>query len=444
MNSGSKNVRLLIVSYWFPPTGGIPVQRMLSLARYLPQYGIEVHVLTPRNPPAPQLDPSLLKLIPPGVTIHRTFTPMPPSKLRRAIWKLLSPRAKAGIGKSTEVRKSGGGGWKSWPSNMVRRLLSPDPEVVWTPFARRKARQIVKRYGIDTVMVSAPPFSSFLVGNWLKREFPHLRMVADFRDDWLHFFLATFDFQKSSHIRRQAEVMERETVESSDRVVLVTNSWVNGMRARYPEVPAEKFACIPNGFDPAAFAGFQARPHQHTGFVVAYIGTVYSTTSPKPYLEALDALPEEVRARVETRFVGRITDEERPLLENRKSSMKVLGFMPQKEALRHAEEADFLLLTMTDPDAATGKIYEYLATGKPILAIAPAGGEVDLIIRETRAGWCVSPEDPQAVRSLLIQAFDPSRKLLVSFNPNREAIKAYERPRLAGVYAGLIKGNSDR
>jgi glycosyltransferase involved in cell wall biosynthesis len=444
VNSGSKNVRLLIVSYWFPPTGGIPVQRMLSLARYLPQYGIEVHVLTPRNPPAPQLDPSLLKLIPPGVTIHRTFTPMPPSKLRRAIWKLLSPRAKAGTGKPVEARKSGGGGWKSWPSNIVRRLLSPDPEVVWTPFARRKARQIVKRYGIDTVMVSAPPFSSFLVGNWLKREFPHLRMVADFRDDWLHFFLATFDFQKSSHIRRQAEVMERETVENSDRVVLVTNSWVNGMRGRYPDVPPEKFACIANGFDPAAFAGFQARPHRQAGFVVAYIGTVYSTTSPKPYLEALDALPEEVRGMVETRFVGRITDEERPLLENRKSSIKALGFMPQKEALRHAEEADFLLLTMTDPDAATGKIYEYLATGKPILAIAPAGGEVDLIIRETRAGWCVSPDDPAAVQSLLMQAFDPSRKLLVSFNPNREAICAYERPRLAGVYADLIKGSGDR
>ena len=445
MNSGSKNVRLLIVSYWFPPAGGIPVQRMLSLARYLPQYGIDVHVLTPRNPPAPQLDPSLLKLIPPGVTIHRTFTPMPPSKLRRAVWKLLSPRARAGTaGKSPEAPAKSRGGWKSWPSALVRRLLSPDPEVVWTPFARRKARQIVKRFGIDTVMVSAPPFSSVLIGNFLKREFPHLRLLADFRDDWLHFFLATFDFQKSPHIRRQAEVMERETVVNSDRVVMVTNSWVNGIRARYPDVPAEKFVCISNGFDPAAFVGFQARPHRQTGFVVAYIGTVYSTTSPKPYLEALDALPSKIRSLVETRFVGRITDEERPLLENRKSSVKTLGFMPQKEALSHAEEADFLLLTMTDPDAATGKIYEYLATGKPILALAPAGGEVDLIIRETRAGWCVAPDDPQAVTSLLMQAFDGSRSLLRSFNPDREAVRAYERPRLAGVYADLIRGPSDR
>ena len=439
-----KNPRLLIVSYWFPPAGGIPVQRALSLARYLPEYGIDVHVLTPSNPPAPQLDPSLLKLIPPNVTIHRTFTPMPSSRLRRKFWKLLSPRTKPGMESKSVAAPSGNrGGWKGLVSGMVRRLLSPDPEVVWTPFARRKARQIVRRYGVDTVLVTAPPFSSFLIARSLKREFPDLRLIADFRDDWLRFFLATFDFQKSHHIRRQAETMEREIVDLASRVVVVTKSWLGDMQARYPDVAPEKFACIPNGFDPAAFVGFQARPHRQPGVVVAYIGTVYTTTSPRHYFEALDALPAEVRSRVETRFVGRIADEERSSMENRKSRLTMLGFMTQKEALSHAEEADFLLLTMSDPAAATGKIYEYLAMGKPILAIAPIGGEVDQIIHETKAGWCVAPEDHQALESLLLQVFDPSRKLLATFDPDIEAIRAYERPRLARRYADLITGDGD-
>jgi glycosyltransferase involved in cell wall biosynthesis len=238
--------------------------------------------------------------------------------------------------------------------------------------------------------------------------------------------------------------MERETVERAAGVVLVTDTWTNAMRARYADLPPEKFVCIPNGFDPAAFRTFRSRPHAGPGFLVAYIGTVYSTTSPRYYLDVLDSLPEGVRRSVETRFVGRIADDQRALLEGRSSLVKLLGFMPQQEALRHAEEADFLLLTMSDPAAATGKIYEYLAMGKPILAIAPADGEVDRIVRSTAAGWCAPPDDPAAIESMLLRAFDPGRELLESFRPDRDAIRAYERPSIARSYAELITGRLDQ
>src|ERR1035438_6598923 len=177
-----KKARLLIVSYWFPPAGGIPVQRALSLARYLPECGIEGHVLAPKNPPSPQNDPALLDLIPAEVTVHRAFTPMPPSGMRQKLWKMISPGAKGGgAARSAAPARAG---WKSRLSGFVRRLLTPDPEVVWTPLPRRKARWIVKKYHIDAVMVTAPPFSSFLVTNALKREFPKLKLISDFRDDW--------------------------------------------------------------------------------------------------------------------------------------------------------------------------------------------------------------------------------------------------------------------
>ena len=229
-------------------------------------------------------------------------------------------------------------------------------------------------------------------------------------------------------------------MERSSRVVVVTRLILEETRARYPEQPAEKFVCIPNGFDPAAFAGFRSRPHQQPGFVVAYVGTVYSATSPRHYLDALDTLPADVRSQVETRFIGRITDEQRPLLENRGSKVTALGFVPQSDALRQMEEVDYLLLTMEDPTAATGKMYEYLATGKPILAVAPVNGEIGQVIQATRAGWCVDPQDRQGIADLLTRAFDPGRTLLERFQPDQAAIRAYERPRLARAFADLILG----
>jgi hypothetical protein len=135
--------------------------------------------------------------------------------------------------------------------------------------------------------------------------------------------------------------------------------------------------------------------------------------------------------------VGRVTADERPYLQNRKSKVTEVGFVPQAEALRLMEETDVLLVTMLDPTATSGKIYEYLPAGKPILAVA-VEGELSQLIRETRAGWCVDPHDRAGLEALLRQLFDPSRNLLKEFRPDWDAIRCYERPRLASAFADLI------
>lgn len=424
--------KILLIAYWFPPAGGIAVQRALSLARYLPQYDCQVHVLTPRNPPSPVLDPALLERVPPEVTIHRAWTPMPGSQFRKRVWGWIS-RRRGGRSRSRQVKDG-----RSLLSRLVQRLLCPDPEVTWVPFATRRARRIVQEHGIDTVLVTAPPFSAFLIGNTLKREFPSLRLISDFRDEWLRFFLSTFEFQESGHIRRRAEAIERATIEASDVVVTVTPSLVEELRQRYSDHPAGKFQCIPNGYDPAAFADFRPRKHPGDKVLVTYVGTVYKTTSPRCYFEALDALPEALRSRIETRFIGRVAEEEKQLLESRRD-VQLLGYVPQTEALRHMEETDYLLLVMRDPTGVTGKIYEYLATGKPVLAFSPPGGEVAHTLAETGGGWCVDPEDGDAIRSCLRAV--ASGDLAALFRPKRDAVLRYERPRLAGEFAALMREN---
>src|ERR1035437_4959946 len=142
--------KVLIVSYLFPPAGGISVQRALSLAKYLPECGLEVHVLSARNATTPTVDRSLLKQVPGTVRVHRTFTPEVPFRVKRWIWKWFSPSS----GNAVQPQAAGAAPlpsatWKTRVVDVVRRVLSPDPEVVWVPFALRCARKIIKRHGID-------------------------------------------------------------------------------------------------------------------------------------------------------------------------------------------------------------------------------------------------------------------------------------------------------
>ena len=427
--------RLLIISYLFPPAGGVAVQRALSLAKYLPDCGCEVHVLRARNAAAPVQDPGLLRHIPASVTVHSAFTPELPFQFRQRIWRWFSRGGQAGAGQAGKPSK---GGWKKWVTRLTRRILCPEPEVLWVPFALRKARRIVREHEIEAILVTAPPFSAFLVGNALKRQFPNLRLITDFRDSWLGFYAATFDFQNSDYLRRRSAKIERETVENSDYVVTVTHSIQAELRTRYAAQPEHKFIYIPNGYDPAVFAAFQARRHEGTKIVVTHLGTVYEASSPRSFLDSLKAMPEEIRNSFEVRFIGRVTDQERAALAGYGSLVRIMGFMPQAEALRQLEETDYALVVMTDAASLTGKLFEYLATRKPVLAISPDGGEIDRVLRATNCGWCSDTNDGPAIQAMIRKAYEMARSGAPGFEPNWAAVREYERPRQAAQFAKLM------
>jgi glycosyltransferase involved in cell wall biosynthesis len=432
-----KTRKLLIISYLFPPAGGISVQRALSMARYLPECGFEVHVLRAGNAESPVQDPGLLRNVPRSVEVHHAMTLEVPFELRHRIWSLFGKSAKTQA--KTEARPNGVQK-PGLPMRLAQRILCPEPEVVWVPFAVRKATQIIRKHGIDTLLVTAPPFSAFLAGNALKRRFPHLRYVADFRDEWLTFYLNNNDFQNNKYARRRAPLIERETIQAADLVVAVTESSLDEIRSRYPSESPAKFHCVSNGFDPAAFAGFQARSHAEDRVVVTHVGTIYRNSSPRYYFEALQRLPESMRQKFHTRFIGRLTDPERANLEQQSVSVEIAGFMPQAQALRFMEDTDYLLMTMTDPISMPGKLYEYLATGKPILAIAPHGSEVDRMIRQNQLGWCAAPDQPTEIAAMLAAAYRVKNGTEAFRGRNREVAKQYERPAVLARYGKLIHG----
>ncbi len=406
------------------------------MAKYLPRCGYEVHVLKASTAGGPVRDTALTRQIPPEVQVYEAFTPEIPFTIRQKLWS----RFMAKNSRTDSAQPGSSAAWKRFLRRVVTRLFCPEPEILWVPFALRKARRIIQRHGIEFVLVTVPPFSALMVGTALKKEFPSLRLISDFRDEWLSFYLKDFDFQSNDYTRRRAAAIERETVEVSDLVVAVNKSSRDEIRHRYADQPDRKFVVVPNGYDPELFAGFVPRSHQGPRMLITHVGTVYKTASPRFYLEAVDGLPEDVRAQIETRFIGRVSDSEKPLLEGRKGRVTTLGFMPQEQALKHMEDTDYLLLTMTNDISVPGKLFEYMATGKPILAITAAGNEVDRILRETSAGLTAPPDDLEAIRGMLLRAFAAWRdgKNLVEWASVQ--VQRYERPRLVKEYGQLIAG----
>jgi glycosyltransferase involved in cell wall biosynthesis len=438
------NRKILLVSYQFPPAGGVAVQRILSLAKYLPKHGYEVHVLCCRNPGIPEWDSSLLRHIPAEVKICRTFSPELPFKWRKRIWRLFSGRPgktkAADAGPAPEAKPSASSNSLGLIREAALRLFCPDPEVVWIPFALRQARRLIRRHNISTVLVTAPPFSSFSIGVRLKQQFPGLRFVADYRDDWLGYYLKEYDVYKSSYMRRRAAELERELVESADLVVCTTRMTTDALRGRYPEQDPKKISCIYNGYDAESFADLKPRSHGTRHVVVTFIGTLHKVTSARYYLSALDALPEAVRSRFETRFIGRVAEDEAVYLDNCRSSVKLLGFMAQREAFRYIAESDYLLTTVMYAGSIAAKVFEYLAVGKPILLFGPRESEMARLLAMTGAGWCVDPADDPAVTSALLGRLALARDNpeSVGFKPNWDVIRKYERSYLAGEYGRLI------
>jgi glycosyltransferase involved in cell wall biosynthesis len=423
--------KLLLISCYFPPAGGIGVQRALSLARYLPQNGFRLFVLTSR-PSVPTIDTELLNLIPDDVQVHRTWSFEPPFHLRKRLWSRVNsaaatPSPSNGIAASAKVVLT----------RKVKQFVCPDPQVLWYPFAIRRATKLIRDQGIQTVLVTAPPFSSFLIANELKRRFPHLRTIADIRDEWLTYFAKEFAYRDDKYVAARAAQIERATVESCDRVVSVTAASLNAIRSRYPGQPSHKFVLIPNGYDPEAFSEFRARPHQTGKLVVSYTGTVYKPSSPKTYLDALEGLP-QIRSDFQTRFVGRIAEEfDRSIFDHRQSSVRFFDFIPHSDAVRFMEESDVLLLPWADRLNIPGKVFEYLMTGKPILALTYPDSELARVIKETASGWCVNPEDVIAIQRALTEIHALKGKYPLA--RNWEAVHRYARPRLAAEYARIIR-----
>ena len=426
---------VLLLTYMFPPAGGIGTPRALAYTQYLPRPGCRLSVLAPTNPALRDHDPGLDRLIPDDVVVHRAWNPELPMSFRDRIWKRgvqhhnLAPSMRASAARSIARPFR-------W---LAHHMLFPDPQILWAPSAFRKACRVIERDAIDTVIVNMPPYSLLKVALALKRQFPHLKLITDFRDEWLGYYLSQIDHPTEDKVRRAWE-LEAEAVHASTYVSTVTGTWVERLRRRYPAEPASKFVCTPNGYDPELFRDLKSTSRSDGKIIVTYFGTIHGNRvySPDNYIAAIESLPPQIRNQVETRFIGRIIGDDQSSLTRTKANIRLLGFMPKEQGIRHLQESDFLLLIATDPSSHAGKLFDYFGCAKPILALSPPGGEIDRLLRLTRTGWCADPWDPAAIQQMILAACRQLRQGSPAMNPDLDAIQNYSWPRILDRFAATV------
>jgi len=437
-----KLLNVLLVSYSFPPAGGVGVLRAASLARYLPAEGIRLDVLTTRNASAVGADSAPLKDIPTEVGMYRTVTLDLPFGIKKRIKKLITGH-RSSIDTAATERKT----------NLLKRVLQdvllPDPQVTWLPVLKRAACNIIRKRKIDLVLITVPPFSSVLLVEKLRLRFPHLPIVVDFRDEWISTTINLVSFSRRGRAREVARCAEASAVTNATAVVAVTEAARREISARYPQVAESKFHVIPNGFDAAKLDSLVPQTESKVGcrdnrILVTYVGSIYGSTEPTSLVQALRSLPDEVKSRFRLRFIGHIEEPRyREALLQLGDMVELRSFLPQDEALAAMNEADYALLITHDPLNVAAKFYDYIGAGKPILATVHPAGEVRRLLEELRAGWWVGSRDIEGIRQLFIEAAARGSAPCTEFHPDTLKIAQYERKVLAQRYARLLHSIAD-
>jgi len=432
-------LKVLLVVYAFPPAGGVGVLRAASLARYFPAEGIELDVLTTKNPSSVGMDYSLLNEIPPEVNVHRTLTLDLPFSLKKRLKSLLTGARPP----STKTDAKTSAPKPNFLKRALQDFLLPDPQVTWLPVLTRAARRIVKERKIDVVLITGAPFSDYLLAERLRKEFPDLAIVLDFRDEWLStsFGVASFQFSRSERARKFAIAAEANAVKSATAVVAVTEAARSEIRGRYPQEAESKFQYIPNGFDATRLrTSTHTAPSRVDGkIVVTYVGTVYTSTEPTALVQALQSLPPEVKSRVILRFIGHIEEPRyREALLQLGDMVELKGYLPQHEALEAMSETDYVLLVTHDRLNISAKFYDYVGAGKPILACVHPDGDVRRLLEELRAGWWAGNDDIEGIRQLFMDAAARGDSLPTVFQPDLEKIAQFERKVIAQRYAEYL------
>lgn len=412
-----------MLSYHFPPLGGSGSMRVLRLGRYLPEFGWKPLVVSVAGGGQEPRDPGLLTQVPPEAEVHRV--------------RCLEP---------DDFSDS----WSHPRQKVVRNLfktfdflLFPDDRAFWIGPAASRARRLAREHGPAAIWATGPPFSTMVAGLRVHRR-TGLPLILDFRDDWTGF---NERFRSRSPVRQaREEDLERQCLQAASAVLSVTPGIVEALRQRRPEgVPEDRFHLLPNGFDPAHFPDPGPRRAPGEPFRIVHAGSLYSNRSPGPFLEGLrlwlDASPPERRQQVRVRFLGRVEPGLEPLFEGQglQDVVERVPFVPHARALDEVRGADLLLLVVDQVQKAeqiyTGKVFEYLGSQRPILALLPLDSPLADLLRESGVGRLASPREPEAIARALEEAWtareNPPR-------PNPEVLARFSARSQAGLLAGLL------
>ena len=452
--------KVLIITYYWPPSGGSGVQRWLKFVKYLREFGIEPIVLTidPHFATFPNYDYSLLKEIPEGIEIHTTQA-RSPFELYKKVRKKDAPQAGfSGEKKTGLVDKA---------MRFIRgNFFIPDARIGWNKFAIEKAKEIIKQNNIDSIITSSPPHSTQLIGLELKRMF-NIHWLADMRDPWTEIYYNKELF-RTSLAKKKDYKLEQLCLKNADKIVVVSEDIKRHFGANRKEI-MNKIHVIPNGFDEDDFLKVKSeefkskeltvtsdeltvrseeltdksemesgnlRTENLTYKVISYVGNLGEQYPVEGFLQAFSEIVKNDRE-WKLNFVGNCHDGVKKIVEelNISNSVAFVPYVNHLEAINYMIKARILLLIIPEMEnnkgILTGKLFEYLATGNPIINIGPKDGDAAAILKENAVSITLNTTEKQEIIDFILNSTPSDSKM--NFTKSK-----FSRKNLTGEMANLI------
>lgn len=422
--------KALIVTYYFPPAGGPGVQRWLKFVKYLPDYDIQPIVYIPENPSYPIIDEQLAgEISPETIIIKRPI--FEPYGLASLFSKNKTRKISAGIipneRKLTRIDK-----FLLW---IRGNFFIPDARVFWVKPSVAFLKKYLQENDIDTLITTGPPHSLHLIGMKLKTQLP-IRWIADFRDPWTtigyHEKLRLSDYAHNEH-----KILEKQVLNTADEIIVTSKS----TKAEFQKKTSRPITVITNGYDTENVG----KPTLDEKFSLAHIGSFLSERNPVILWQALSDLVREVpgfSAHLELKLIGTISKEIHETIHsyNLSDFVNDLGYISHHEALVQQRKSQVLLLIEINSrntiSIIPGKLFEYMVSGRPIIAIGPRSSDFSEIIQTTNTGQFFDYSDKEGLKQSLLKLYQSY--LDGGLKVNAVGLDAYSRKQLTGRLAKLI------
>jgi hypothetical protein len=398
------NKKVLIIAYYWPPAGGPGVQRWLKFVKYLIDFNIEPIVYVPENPNYPIVDESLINEIPDDLTVLRQSIKEPykmaslvSGKKSNAISKGIIPESKK--------------------QSLIERFLLfirgnffiPDARKSWVKPSVKYLSAYIEENNIKTIITTGPPHSMHLIGCELKKNF-NIKWFADFRDPWTtigyHKKLKLLKFAKAKHKKLEAQILQ-----NADQIIVTSPS----TKQEFTTITNRPIEVITNGYDNNR-AGKLTLDYK---FTLSHIGSLLSERNPETLWQVLSEIVRDnkvFQSQFQINLVGAVSKEVLSSLEafGLSQFINLVGYVSHEEAIRYQKQSQLLLLIEIDSEDTKciipGKLFEYMVSNRPILALGPEDSDVEQIIKSTNTGDYFTYKSYESLRHKILDCFESFRR----------------------------------
>lgn len=390
--------KVLIITYYWPPAGGIAVVRWVKFVKYIQNCGWEPVIFTVSNGNYPLIDASLGHDVPAHVTV-----------IKRPIWEphqwyqiFSAAKNTSGLADIKPIHRAS---FAEKISNWIRsNFFIPDARAFWIRPSVKFLTKYLKANPVEAMVSTGPPHSAHLIALSIRKKMG-LPWLADFRDPW-----TTMDYYKelllTARADRKHHRLELEVLKAADAVTVVGN----GMKAEFEEKSGRKVTVVTNGFDEDDFS---SETHLDQLFTIVHIGTFFSRINPLSLWQALTELKDEqhpMMGELKIKLTGRVDPSVVDAIRHAglEDCLILAATQSHAKAVAQMKSAQVLLLCIFEQTkfVLTGKLFEYLASRRPIFCIGPVDGDAASVLATTRAGVTFSFEDKIGIREHLIDLYE--------------------------------------